>query len=372
MTRAVSSSHMKRILIVGGGFVGLRAARLLAKKADVTLVSMTSNFTFTPWLVDLLAGDLKLKDITADLGEIAKRDGFKFIKGKATRIDRDQKKAEVETSKGSMVIDFDAVALCQGASTNFFNIPGAEEYTHQIKTPEHVEALKVKLASINGPVSVCVVGAGPTGVETAFAILDHFGQTKRTGKLMILQAAPTILPGFSNRLIDNARRHLTNAGVSIMEGDPATAVDATGVTLKSGKRVECQVIVWAGGIKPNMVEIAPTLPSDKSGCISVDRSLEASHETFAAGDACAIVEPETPTPKTAQAAMEMAPMLAKNVMRELENQPLQPFVYHSKGVILTAGHTAMLEEGKISLSSPIFNLARYILYRFRFWQMTGR
>ncbi len=363
---------MKKILIVGGGFVGLRTARLLAKKADVTLVSNHPRFTFTPWLVDLLSGDMKLEDMSADIDEIAKRDGFAFVLGKVMRVDRKNKKAMVEIATGAKEIEYDAVAFCQGASTNYFHIPGAEEHTLQIKTPEHVELLKKKLERHQEPVSVCVVGAGPTGVEAVFAILDHLKHMQRKGKVILLQAAPTILPGFSKTLINNARRKLKAAHVEVMEGDPVTQVTENGVDLKSGKKVGCQMVIWTGGIKPNHVEILPTLPSNVSGAISVERSLEASDAAFAAGDVCSIQNPSTPTPKTAQVAMNMAPMLAENLMRELNSDPLKPFEHHSKGVIITAGHTALLEEGKLSLSSPLFHFVRYVLYRYRFWQMTGR
>ncbi len=367
----------KRVLIVGAGFVGLRTATLLAggmlRDGEVTLVSPSKKFVFTPWLVDLLAESMKLDNMSADLSEIAKRDGFTFIQGTVTHIDRKKKQAVIETPDGTQTVSFDAAAFCQGASTNFFNIPGAETHAYQIKNPDHVERLKAKLDTMRDEVSICVVGAGPTGMETVFAVRDYLLAKNKKAKLCMIQAAPRILPGFSQKLVDHAKHELSRAGVTVMEGDPVVAVDADGVRLKSGSMMACQLTVWAGGVKPNHVDTQPDLPEDTAGNISVDRDLQAHENIFAAGDAAGILNPGTATPKTAQVAMEMAPKLARNIVRYLKGQKLVPFKHRSKGVIITAGKTGLLELGwKISFSSPMFIWIRNQLYRFRFWQMTGK
>lgn len=367
----------KRVLIVGGGFVGLRTATLLAggmlKHSDVTLVSSSKTFVFTPWLVDLLAGSIPLKRMTAELSEVAKRDGFRFIHGTVTHLDHKQKQATIQSEGESQTISFDVAALCQGASTNFFGIPGAESHAYQIKTPDHVERLRAKLDTYSEHVSINVVGAGPTGMETVFALHEYLESKGKKAKVCLIQAAPRILPGFSQKLVDHAKHALAAASVSMIEGDPVVAVEADGVRLKSGSKMAAQLTIWAGGIKPNHIDMQPALPNDPAGNISVDRSLQADENIFAAGDAAGILNPGNATPKTAQVAMEMAPYLAKNIVRYLEGRKLSTYKHHSKGVILTAGPVGLLELGwKISLSSRFFVWIRNHMYRFRFWQMTGK
>lgn len=368
----------KHVLIVGGGFVGLRTAILLARHSElkdgkITLVSDQKTFVFTPWLVDLLAGDIKLEEMTANLEDVAKREGFTFLLGKVSHIDREQKIALVETSKGQEKLAFDAAALCQGASTNYYGIAGADTFAFQIKTPEHVAKLIEKLDQLPNEVSVCVVGAGPTGVEAAFAMQDRLTHMKKTAKISLLQAAPRILPGFSASLVQKVKRYLADANIMVMEGDPVTVVEADGVRLKSGSRMACHVVVWAGGIKPNQVDIQPALPNDTAGCISVDRTLQADEHVFAAGDVCGVLNPGVAAPKTAQVAMEMAPMLADNIIRELRGEELQPYTHHSKGTIITAGHVGLLELGwKQSFASSMLYNLRNFFYRGRFRMMVGK
>lgn len=366
----------KRVLIVGGGFVGLRTATLLAggmlTHGEVTLVSSSKTFVFTPWLVDLLAGSIPLEQMSAEISEIAKRDGFRFIHGTVTHLDYKLKQAVIETENGQQTIPFDAAALCQGASTNFFGIPGAESHAYQIKTPDHVERLQAKLDTFGEQVSINVVGAGPTGMETVFALREYLESKGKKAKITLIQAAPRILPGFSQKLVDHAKHELAAASVSMHEGDPVIAVETDGVRLKSGSKIASQITVWAGGIKPNHIDTQPALPNDPAGNISVDRTLQADEAAFAAGDAAGILNPGNAAPKTAQVAMEMAPVLARNIVRYLEGRKLPPYKHHSKGVILTAGQTGLLELAwKISFSSRFFVWIRNHMYRFRFWQMTG-
>lgn len=365
-----------RVLIVGGGFVGLMTARLLVKRGlrnQVVLVSDQDRFVFTPWLVDLLGGDVKLDDMTEPLYQIAERDGFTFIKGRTTHLDRKKQIALVKTEGGEKKIGFDAVALCHGASTNFFGVPGADTNAFQIKTPQHVEKLKAKLDSIPESVTVCVIGAGPTGVETAFAVRDHLQHAGKTAKISLIQAAPRILPGFSESLVMKVKRYLMEANVMVMEGDPVVEVERDGVRLKSGSRMACHLAIWAGGIKPNQVDTQPSLPNDPAGCISVDRTLKADEMVFAAGDVCGILNPGIAAPKTAQSAMEMAPKLTENILFALNGQPLKPYTHHSKGTIITAGHMGLIELGwKFSLASPLLYKLRNVFYRSRFQKMTGR
>jgi NADH dehydrogenase len=366
----------KRVLIVGGGFVGLRTATLLAggmlKNGEVTLVSSSKHFIFTPWLVDLLAGSMPLEQMSADLSDVAKRDGFTFIHGSVTHLDQEHKKAVIETSNGPQTVSFDVAALCHGCRTNFFGIPGAESYTYQIKTPDHVERLRAKLDTLSEQVSINVVGAGPTGMETVFALREYLQSKGKKAKISLIQAAPRILPGFSQKLVDHAKHELAAASVSMLEGDPVVAVETDGVRLKSGSKIAAQLTVWAGGITPNHIDTQPALPNDPTGSISVDRTLQAYKNTFAAGDVAGILNPGNAAPKTAQVAMEMAPVLARNIVRFLEGRKLSTYKHHSMGVIITAGRKGLLEIGwKISFSLPFLVWIRNQMYRFRFWQMTG-
>jgi NADH dehydrogenase len=375
----------KRIVIVGAGFTGLLTARNLARRChaneQIFLVDPKTRFVFTPWLVDVLAGDMKMEEITHSIPEIAKRDGFSFVQGTAMGIDRIKRMVEIETNEGARSLGYDILVLCQGARTTFYGIPGTPDCCLPLKIEGDVGRIHGAIKAIleKGGGTAAVIGGGPTGIETVFAIKNYaerlarrdprFGKARLS--LSLIQAAPQILPGFSTTLVNSAMDELAKQGISVSIGDPVAKVTGHKIITNSGKQIMSDMTVWAAGIEANALEVEPQ-PETERGYLVVDNYMHLGPDIFAAGDISAFRLHGAPVPKTAQVAMQMTSVLTHNVLASLYGKPLKPFKVENKGVIITLGKTAVASlMHKITLTSPVFMYLRNVFYKMRFKQMVG-
>lgn len=366
---------MKRIVIAGAGFVGLRTARLLAgrlRDTEIFLIDPKERFLFTPWLVDALAEEKTIAEITKSLAQIAEQEGFTYVRGRVAHVDREKCLVDIQTTSGpDRSLGYDCLLLCQGAQTSYYGIPGAAEYSLPLKVEEdvaHIHEAVRKLAEKGGG-DVALIGGGPTGVEAAFA-LKSFANSKDIN-LKLLQAAPQILPGFTDGVVKRALREFKKRDIEVMVGDPVTAVEPGKISTASGASIRADIVVWCAGIQANTVPVEPAVETEK-GYYIVDNHMRVDHRVFSAGDVSNFKLHGVPIPKTAQAAMEMAEVLAGNIERSLTGRRLRPFKTESKGAIITLGKTAVTSlKFKITTASPFWVLVRNILYRYRFRQMTG-
>jgi len=382
---AYTSPMSKRIVIVGAGFAGLLTARNLARRChaneQIFLVDPKPRFVFTPWLVDVLAGDIKLEEITHPINEIAKRDGFSFVQGTAKEIDRIKRMVEIETNEGSKSLGYDILVLCQGARTTFYGIPGTPDCCLPLKIEGDVGRIHGAIKAIleRGGGTAAVIGGGPTGIEAVFSLKRYaerlvrkdpkYGNARLT--LSLVQAAPQILPGFSTALVNSAMHELERNGITVSVGDPVSRVDDRTIVTNSGKEIMSDITVWAAGIEANAVEVEPAPETDR-GYLIVDNYMHLGPDIFAAGDISSFRLKGAPVPKTAQVAMQMTTVLTHNVLASLYGRPLKPFKIENKGVIITLGDTAVASLlHTITLTSPLFMYLRNIFYKMRFKQMVG-
>lgn len=375
----------KRIVIIGAGFAGLLTARNLAKRChadeQIFLVDPKPRFVFTPWLVDVLAGDMELGEITHPIEEVAGRDGFSFIQGKATEVVRLERRVIIETTQGVTSLGYDILVLCQGAHTAFYGIPGTDECCLPLKVEEDVGRIQGALKQLleKGGGTAAVIGGGPTGIETVFSLKRYAEKLKRentklehaTLSLTLCQAAPQILPGFSTRLVEHALEELKRNGIEVSVGDPVARVDDRQILTNSGKQIHSDLTVWAAGIEANVVPVAPE-PETNHGYLVVDNYMHLGPDIFVAGDVASFRLHNAVVPKTAQAAMQMSGVLTRNVLAALYGKHLKPFSIENKGFIITLGTTAVANlMHKITIKSPLFMFLRKVFYRARYREITG-
>lgn len=375
----------KRIVIIGAGFAGLLTARNLARRCradeQVFLIDPKPRFVFTPWLVDVLAGDMSLDEITHPINEIAQRIGFSFTQGTAKEVVRQERRVIVETAQGVTSLSYDILVLCQGAHTAYYGIPGTQECSLPLKVEEDVgriqDALKQLLEKGGG--TAAVIGGGPTGIETIFSLKRYAEKLKRekpslhkaTLNLTLCQAAPQILPGFSTRLVEHALEELKRHGIEVSVGDPVARVDDHQILTNSGKRIQSDLTVWAAGIEANAVPVAPE-PETSHGYLVVDNYMHLGPDIFVAGDVASFRLHNAVVPKTAQAAMQMSGVLTSNVLAALYGRALKPFNIENKGFIITLGTTAVANlMHKVTIKSPLFMTLRNVFYRVRYKQIVG-
>lgn len=390
---------MPHIVIVGAGFVGLSTARRLQKSlpkdTKLTVIDGKDQFLFTPRLIDALENpDYPRTSLRADLRAIAKRDGFNFIQGRVTTIDREQRTLTytVPTSSSrTETTTYDVLILSHGAQPCFYGIPGAQEYALPLKSEEDVHHLRDRVQQLlekaerttsneerKHLLSFVVVGAGPSGVEAICALKlmvekrckeAHAALTPHLSWTLI-QAGPDILPGFPTNLIAQAKQALITQGVNVRVGEAVTALNETQIaTAKEMMDVGC--VVWTAGIEPSRIAISPEIHTDRAGYLPVDATLSIAQNVFGAGDVILYREGNVVIPKNAQTAIKMSKTLANNVLRTILHKPLLPFHYASKGNILTTGKTGFLDLKFLLVQTRLTPFIRNALYRLRFWQVTG-
>ncbi|MCE9586334.1 FAD-dependent oxidoreductase [Candidatus Uhrbacteria bacterium] len=375
----------KRIVIIGAGFAGLLTARNLARRChadeQIFLVDPRPRFVFTPWLVDVLAGDMKMDEITHPIDEIAGRSGFSFIQGKASEVVREERRVIVETADDIKSVGYDVLLLCQGAHTAFYGIPGTQECCLPLKVEEDVRRIHgaVKALLEQGGGTAAVIGGGPTGIEAVFSLKRYAEKQVRENpklgsvslSLTLVQAAPQILPGFSTTLVDHVAAELKRQGIVVSVGDPVARVEDHTIVTNSGKRIQSDMTVWAAGIEANTVPIAPE-PETNHGYLIVDNYMHLGPDIFVAGDVASFRLHNAVVPKTAQAAMQMAGVLTKNVLAALYGKDLKPFNIENKGFIITLGTTAVASLfHRLTIKSSLFMFLRKVFYRARFKEIVG-
>lgn len=375
----------KRIVIIGGGFSGLHAATILAKQKrdyQIFLIDSRKEFVFTPWLIDALAGTKKPDEYTMRFADQAKRHGFTYIQGVAKNIDRDINTVNVSFEDQNRSIGYDCLLHCPGAKTAYYNIPGAIEHTLPLKTPNDVEAIHQKiLALIKQKIApqVAVVGAGPSGVESLFAIqaftISACTKAKKPelakqATFSLVQGAPQILPGFPHRMTDGVMRELGSQGFRTYLGEPVSEVTEDHIQTSKGTIIPTNVVLWCAGIEANIVPVEPAVMADRAG-YAADRHLSLDSMIFVGGDAVHYSEANVVIPKNAQTAMPMGACLAKNAIRACEGLPLTSFRYRSLGNMISLIYTGFVEFKGFALKTRLAPFIRDLVYQIRYKQILG-
>ena len=365
---------MARVLIVGGGFAGLNAARRLGGNAriQVTLVDRTNYHLFQPLLYQVAMAGLSPADIAAPLRSMLSRHAnIQVLQGEVLSIDIGGSQAQTDFGP----LDFDYLILACGARHSYFGHDEWEEYAPGLKTLEQATEIRRRVLSayeqaerIDSPeerkrlLTFIVVGGGPTGVELAGAIgeMSRFTLAKdfrninaALARVILLEAGPRILPSFSEPQAARATRDLEHLGVQVWTNSPVSNIDADGVEIKN-ERVRAATVVWAAGVTASLLGKASGLEVDRQGRVIVepDLSVKGHPNIFVAGDqACFLHQTGKPLPGTAPVAMQQGRYLARLIRGDLAGKPRPAFRFADKGQMATIGRSrAIVQIGRLRLA----------------------
>lgn len=378
-----------RVVIVGAGFSGVLSAKRLAQRlgkgAEIVLFNMTEDFLFSPRLVDVLQDRFERLPFRSDLSKLAKRYKFRFIKANVTKIDRAARRLEYVTDDGSdEEMSYDVVVVSPGATTNYFNTPGAKENAIDLKTFDSILKIRSRIVALferataatndaerRRLLSFSVVGGGASGVEAIFALklhtekyaATHAPELKKFLSFSIVQAAPQLLVGFPDSMVDGAIAQIHRQSISLFVNEPVTRVTLDGFETMHGRQIPSGLVLWCAGLTPHPLPITPEPVKDPAGFIQTDRDLRVDDRMFAAGDAISFRDNHVVVPKNGQTARRMAFTITENVIRTLSKRPLKHFHYFSKGTLLIVGKMGFLDLGGIIVKSRLVVPLRDILYR---------
>jgi NADH:ubiquinone reductase (H+-translocating) len=382
-------SPPKVAIVVGAGFAGLKAAKALANREGlrVILVDHRNHHLFQPLLYQVATAGLNPSDIAVPI-RVQFR-GALNVEIYLGRVDGVDLARRVVFGEGHE-IGFDYLILACGARHSYFAHPEWEEFAPGLKTLEQATEMRRRMlvaferaeneldADIQRAyLTFVVVGGGPTGVELAGAIAD-ISRTAMRGdfrridpakaRVVLLEAAPRLLTAFSEDLSERARRDLGDIGVEVRTGAKVEAIDAEGVTIGSD-RLAARTVFWAAGVQAERLAVTPAIETDRAARIKVasDYSVPGYANVFAIGDMASLeMAPGQLVPGVAPAAIQGGEHAARMILRDLEGQPRQPFVYKDKGTMATIGKSrAVGQIGRFKLTGRIAWFAWLLIHVYQ-------
>jgi NADH dehydrogenase len=384
--RAAATSGVPRVVIVGGGFAGLSAARALRGAAlEVTLVDRRNHHLFQPLLYQVASAVLNTSDIASPIRKILRRQkNVTVLLGEVERVELDRRR--VVLVDGGLSYDF--LILAAGATDSYFahpewkvEAPGLKSLDQAVEIRNRVLFAFEAAERETDPerrrawLTFVVIGGGPTGVELAGALAeiafhslvrDFRSIDSRQAKVVLLEGGERILPAFSPESAASAVRQLERLGVEVRSGALVTAIDPLGVTL-GGERIASRTKLWAAGVRAVDLTRSLGVALDRGGRVVVapDLSLPGHPEAFAVGDLCAVQQDGKLVPGVAPAAMQAGRHAARSVLRLTRGEATRPFHYVDKGSLATIGRRAAVAEiGRFRLSGVLAWFAWLTIHLF--------
>src|ERR671927_468255 len=365
-TPAPASGGRPRVVIIGSGFGGLFTAKALAKApVDVTVIGKTAHHLFQPLLYQVATGILSEGEIAPPTREVLRRQqNVRVVLGEVTDIDLAARTVSSTVLGRTTVHEYDELIVAAGAGQSYFGNDQFAEFAPGMKSIDDALELRGRIfgafelaelatdpAEIDRLLTFVVVGAGPTGVEMAGQIAELAHRTLRrdfrnidptSARVILLDAAPKVLPPFVDKLGGRARHQLNRIGVEVQLGAMVTDVDADGIEIKDPdgqvRRITAATKIWAAGVQASSLGRQLGEQSgaevDRAGRISVlpDLTLPGHPEIHVVGDMMALDK----LPGVAQVAIQGARYSAEAIRRRLAGKaPQQPFRYHDKGSMAT-------------------------------------
>jgi NADH dehydrogenase len=361
-----------KVIIIGGGFGGLRAAQALGRApVDVTLIDRRNFHLFQPLLYQVATGSLSPGEIAAPLRSVLGRQkNTRVLLGDVVDIDPAAK--AVRLADGER-LDYDSLIVATGSQSSYYGHDEWRDWAPSLKSVEEAISVRRKIfyafevaERISDPaqrrawLTFAIVGAGPTGVEVAGAIAEIARYTLRRdfrsirpeeACIVLLDGAPRVLPPLPEELSRKAARSLKRLGVEILTGVRVEQIDREGVTYRGPNgpvRLDARTVIWGGGV--TVTPLARTLAertraeSDKSGRVRVgpDLAIAGHPDVYVVGDIALAPDPSgNPLPGVAQVAMQQGAYAARDIVRKRRGKPpLAPFEYCDKGSLAVIGRWA--------------------------------
>jgi NADH:ubiquinone reductase (H+-translocating) len=353
------------IVIAGGGFGGLAAARELEKvmpkqSARLMLINETNYATYSPFLPEAAAGTLEPRHVVTPLREILKRTYLRL--GQIAGHDPEAKTIELHANSGAReTIPYDQLLLSLGSVSRTLPIPGLTDHAMGFKGLADAIVLRNRVienleeANATGDhqrreelLTFVFVGGGYAGLEAlaelqdfAADAMDSYPRARLHGmRWMLVEAAPRVLPEIDQDLADYALRELRGRGIDIKLETQLKEVTPNSITLSTGEIVPTKTVVWTAGVTPAPVLKDLNVPLDERGRVPVDSHLrvEGLNSVWAIGDCAAAPDPRGgTTPPTAQHAVRQGPVVARNIAAQVGIGDPEPFTYESQASFVNLG-----------------------------------
>jgi NADH dehydrogenase len=358
---------LPQVVIIGGGFAGLAAARRLERvQCEVTIVDRHNHHVFQPLLYQVATAALSPGDIASPIRWILrKQERLRVLLATVERIDTAAKQLVLDRGER---LSYDYLIVAAGATHSYFGHDEWSEAAPGLKTLDDALGIRRRLLLAfeeaerePNPVyqrrllSFVIIGGGPTGVEMAGALGEIARQVLRTefdnvdpaiARITLIEAGPSILPSFPENLRESARVALLRLGIVVRLGQPVTKVEPEAVWI-GDERIEAHTILWAAGVAASPIsrDLGPNL--DRAGRVIVepDLSVAGYPGVFVAGDLASFShQTGKPLPGVAQVAKQQGTRAAANIASLIEGRSTRPFHYYDPGNMATIGRNAAIAD----------------------------
>jgi NADH dehydrogenase len=397
----------RRVIIVGGGFGGLEAAKALRNAdVDVLLVDRINYHLFQPLLYQVAMAGLSASEIASPIrGILAEQKNVRVLLGEVVDIDLTRKRVRIGApeEKESLTESYDWLIVAAGAKNGYFGHDEWERFAPGLKSIEdalevrrrvllafeHAEREASNEVERRKLLTFVVIGGGPTGVELSGAIaeLARFVLAKdfravdpRQARVVLIEAGPRILPSFPEDLAESAAKQLAQLGVEIHTNARVVSIDHEGVNLKTSNesahpdaepdRIATATVLWGAGVRANDLSSTLHVPLDKQGRVLVesDCSIAGHPDAFVIGDMAHFEEKGQLLPGVSPVAMQQGRYVAALIAEEARTgavYPRAPFSYFDKGSMATIGRSrAIAQTGRLKLSGFLAWLAWLFIHVF--------
>ena len=380
------------MVVVGGGFGGVRVTRALAgADADITMVDRTNHHLFQPLLYQVATGILPDGLIAPALrGMVRKQANARVVLAEVQHLDLDRRVVHALAPDGrELMLPYDTLVVAAGCTDAYFGHEEWSVFAPGLKTLEDASHLRSRIlgafemaelatdpAEQAAYLTFAVIGAGPTGVEMAGQVAElahealpreYRSAATTQAKILLIEAGPEVLAAFAPKLQRYTRRRLRKMGVDVMLNTAARAMDQSSVTVKGpdgDRRIPARTKIWAAGVQASplaaMLARATGAGTDRAGRVAVrpDCSLPGHPEVFAIGDMAALND----LPGVAQPAIQQGSYVGRLIAARLAGKAgMKPFAYRDKGSMATIGHLSAVTE---SYGMTFTGVAGYTMWGF--------
>jgi len=355
-------NNKKRIVIVGMGFGGIRAASVLAGKGhEIVLVDRNNYHLFQPLLYQVATAGLEQESIAYSVRAMARKwPGTRFHLSEVTGVDSDRR--EVQTVNGT--IPYDYLVIGAGSVTNHFGLQSVERYSFDLKELTDGERLRNHILTaferaVNEPdparkralMTFVIVGGGPTGVEFAGALIElvHFVLAKdypelstHAARVVLVEATDKLLAAMPEKLRTYTLKKLRSMSVEVLLNARVVDAGPERVVMHDGAVIPAHTLFWSAGVKAAPLAATLGLPAKPGGRIqpAPDLTIPNHPEVFVIGDMAYVEQDGAPLPMTAPVAMQMGIYAGKAILAKEAGTVMPPFRYHDKGSMATIGRNA--------------------------------
>jgi NADH dehydrogenase len=360
-------STRPKVVIIGGGFGGLWAAKALANKpVDVTLIDRKNHHTFQPLLYQVATAVLSPGEIASPIRRILHRfKNIEVILGEAATFDKERRVVRLEDGTE---ISYDYLIVSAGARHSYFGHDNWEAAAPGLKTLEDAVEMRRRIllafevaeretyfSGTTRQLNFVVVGGGPTGVELAGAIADIARQAMskdfkaidtKKARVMLFEGADRILGTYPKDLSESAKRQLESLGVEVRLNSFVSDIQSGRIKV-GDEWVNCDVVLWATGVAASHLGRELGVENDKSGRVFVnpDLTIKDDKNIFVIGDMASLKQENgEPVPGLAPAAMQMGETTAANILNDLNDRPRKNFSYFDKGTMATIGRRRAIAD----------------------------